>query len=354
MQFLLYGANGYTAGLIIKHASSFGLTPVLAGRSEAKVKAIADANGLTYRVADLQDAAALDAMLQGMQVVLHCAGPFSKTAKPMQVACLRNKVHYLDITGEIEVFEQGMTQHEQALQAGIMIMSGVGFDVVPTDCMALHLKQRLPDATLLQLAFSNIGGKLSHGTALTMAEGMGRSNLIRKDGQITAVPSGRLTLDVPFSDKKPFTCMAIPWGDVSTAYRTTGIPNIITYIGLPMKAIRAARLSRYFGWLLQTGIVQRIIKKRIDKQLAGGPDEQMQRTAQTRVWGRVTNAKGETAAARLTGIEGYTMTALTALNITQKVLQGNFKTGYQTPAGAYGADLILEIPGMSRVDLATS
>ena len=107
--FLLYGANGYTAKLILDQATSFGLTPVLAGRSAAKLKLLAEQYSLTYRVADLNDAVALDAMLLDVTVVLHCAGPFSKTAAPMQQVCLRMGVHYLDITGEIDVFEYGMT-----------------------------------------------------------------------------------------------------------------------------------------------------------------------------------------------------------------------------------------------------
>ena len=51
------------------------------------------------------------------------------------------------------------------------------------------------------------------------------------------------------------------------------------------------------------------------------------------------------------GPEGYTITALAALNIAQKILDGNFKTGFQTPAKAYGADLVLEIEGVQRQDI---
>ena len=152
MKFLLYGATGYTAGLVVKHAAKFGITPVLSGRNEQTIKALANFHNLEYRIADLENAVQLDTVLKDFSVVLHCAGPFSKTAKQMQLACLRMGVHYLDITGEIEVFEQGMALNQKALDAKIMLMPGVGFDVVPTDCMALYLKNRLPDATHLQLA----------------------------------------------------------------------------------------------------------------------------------------------------------------------------------------------------------
>src|SRR5919202_492909 len=138
--FLLYGATGYTAQLIREQASEFGLTPILAGRSETKLRPIADKFGLSYRIADLNEPSALDAALADVPVVLHCAGPFSKTAAAMQQACLRTSTHYLDITGEVAVFEQGMALHQQAQQQNVMLMSGVGFDVVPPDCIARYLK----------------------------------------------------------------------------------------------------------------------------------------------------------------------------------------------------------------------
>lgn len=350
MEFLLYGATGYTAGLVIKHAAKFGITPVLSGRNEQTIKALANFHHLEYRIADLDNATHLDAVLKDFTVVLHCAGPFSKTAAQMQLACLRMGVHYLDITGEIEVFEQGIALHQQAIEAKIMIMSGVGFDVVPTDCMALYLKNHLPDATHLQLAFTNINGGISHGTAQTMVESLGKNGYIRENGKLRAVPIAHKTIDVPFDNDRKIHCMAIPWGDISTAFYTTHIPNIETFTGMPKSGVMFARAGNYLGWLLSSSLVQNFIKKRVSKSLVG-PDENTQTNAQTRIRGKATNAKGQSVEARIFGIEGYTLTALTALNITKKVLQGNYKVGYQTPALAYGADLILEIEGIRREDI---
>ena len=350
MKFLLYGATGYTAGLVIKHATKFGITPVLSGRNEQKIKALADIHHLEYCIADLDNTVQLETALKDFQVVLHCAGPFSKTAKQMQLACLRMGVHYLDITGEIEVFEHGMTLHQQALEAKIMLMSGVGFDVVPTDCMALYLKNRLPDATHLQLAFTNINGGISHGTAQTMVESLGNDGFVRENGKLKPVPIAHKTIDVPFDNEHKTHCMAIPWGDISTAFYTTQIPNIETFTGMPKSGVMFARMGNYLGWLLRSNWVQNLLRKRVGKSLIG-PDENTQNNAQTRIWGKATNAKGQSVEARIFGMEGYTLTALTALNITKKVLQGNLKIGYQTPASAYGQDLILEIEGIRREDI---
>ena len=350
MKFLLYGASGYTAGLVIKHASKFGLIPVLAGRNAQKIKAIAEAFNLNYCIADLDKPKELETILKDFKVVLHCAGPFSKTATQMQNACLKTGVHYLDITGEIEVFEAGIKRYKEAIDANIMLMSGVGFDVVPTDCMAQYLKNRLPDATHLQLAFTNIKGGISHGTALTMVENLGQQGFTRKNGQLKAEPIAHKTLDVPFEDGATTHCMSIPWGDIATAYYTTKIPNIETYTGATKALVLGTRMSNAMSWLTSSKIVKGFLQKRLDSSLTG-PSEYTQQNAETRVWGKATNAKGQTVSARIFGIEGYTMTALTALNITKKVLEGNFKPGYQTPAKAYGADLILEIEGMRREDL---
>ena len=346
--FLLYGANGYTARLILEKVAQFGLTPILCGRDEIKLRPLAEHYGVDYRVADLTDAGALDAALQGVPVVLHCAGPFSKTALPMQQACLRNHVHYLDITGEIAVFEQGAALDAEAKQVGVMLMSGVGFDVVPTDCLARYLKDKLPDATHLELAFANDGGAVSHGTAQTAADGLGQGGLVRKNGMLKAVGYAHKVLAVSFLNGQTLPCMSIPWGDVSTAYYTTGILNIETFMAAEPMAIRFARMGNYLGWLLRQKWVQRFVQRQITKHVTG-PDAAKRSHANTQVWGRARNAAGQSVEARLSGPDGYDMTVLASLLITKKVLQGHAKPGFQTPAGLFGADLVLEINGVNRV-----
>lgn len=345
--FLLYGANGYTARLILEKVAQFGLKPILCGRDETKLRSLAAQYGFDYRVADLADAGTLDAALQGVPVVLHCAGPFSKTALPMQQACLRNGVHYLDITGEIAVFEQGAAMDTEAKKQGVMIMSGVGFDVVPTDCIARYLKDKLPDATHLELAFANDGGAVSHGTAQTAADGLGQGGLVRENGKLKAVGYAHNVLPVKFLNGQSLPCMSIPWGDISTAYYTTGIPNIETFMAAEPMAIRFARMGNYLGWLLRQRWVQRFVQQQITKRITG-PDEAKRSRAKTQVWGRARSAAGKTVEARLSGPDGYDMTVLASLLITQKVLQGHARPGFQTPAGLFGADLVLEIEGVQR------
>jgi short subunit dehydrogenase-like uncharacterized protein len=342
-RFLIYGANGYTGELITRFAAERGMNPILAGRNAIAVEELAKKHHLDYRVFSLDEKDRLDTALQEVDVVLHCAGPFSITSRPMVEACLRNKKHYTDITGEIAVFEATARLDEKAKEAGIMLMPGVGFDVVPSDCLAKHLKDRLPSATHLSLAFYGLG-RLSHGTQATMMMNVGSGGAIRKDGKITSVPAAWKTREIDFGEVTK-TGVTIPWGDVATAYYSTGIPNIEVFTIVPPSNLKMMKLSRYLGWLLATRPFQEYLQKQIP---AGGPSDEERAKGKTLLWGEASDLNGNRVEARMQGPEGYTMTALTSLNITQKILDGNFTPGFQTPAKQYGADLVMEIEGVAR------
>lgn len=340
---LIYGSYGYTGELIVELAQQWGLSPTLAGRNEAKVRAQAEATGLPWRVFELADSAKVVEGLDGIKVVLHCAGPFAHTALPMAKACLKTGCHYLDITGEIKVFETMAAMDKAARESGVMLLPGAGFDVVPSDCLAAHLKQKLPTANDLTLAFYGLG-RPSHGTTTTIVENLGEGGCIRKDGRLTPVPAAWKEMDIDFGEMTR-RAMTIPWGDVSTAYYSTGIPNIAVYMAAPKAMRRMAKLSRYIGPILASGPVQRYMKKRI---AVGGPTPDERAKGYSLLWGKVTDEEGQEAEARLKTPDGYTLTALTSVYIAQKVLGGEAPTGFQTPSKAYGADLICELEGVTR------
>lgn len=346
-QFLLYGANGYTGKLIAKLSATYNLQPILAGRTEAHIKPLADELQLPYRVIDLNDAEKLRMALSEVKLVLHCAGPFTDTARQMIKACLATGVHYLDINGDISVFELLKTYDTAAKEKNIMVMPGVGFDVVPTDCIALQLKNKMPDATYLKLAFASLGGGLSHGTATTMAGKIGEGGAIREEGIILRKPLGQKGRWVDFIEKKIFV-MSIPWGDISTAHFTTGIPNIETYTGMAPKVYRMLKFQWAFNWLLRTAFIRNIIRKKINSKPAG-PSEEQRHNGKSFVWGEVNNATGASIQACISCLDGYTLTAHSSLLITKKILGGSFKAGYQTPAAVYGEELIFELPGTKKL-----
>ena len=170
---------------------------------------------------------------------------------------------------------------------------------------------------------------------------------IRKNGTIQKAPLGQHGRMVDFGRKKQFV-MSIPWGDVSTAHFTTGIPNIETFMGVPKKAFRLLKFQGLFNWLLRTSPVRNLARRKIESRLAG-PTDEMRKKARTLVWGEARNNEGQVVTARFETPDGYTLTAHSSLIITRKILNNDFKPGYQTPASAYGENLLLEIPGIVKI-----
>ena len=346
---LIYGANGYTGRLIVEHVVALGMKPVLAGRNVEEIPSLAQSVGLEWRVVDLSDPNKLDDVLQDMAVVIHCAGPFSRTYLPMAAACIRSNVHYLDITGEIVAFEGLKAMHEKAKKAGVMLMPGVGFDVVPTDSLAAHLKSRMPDATRLTLGFMGLGS-ISHGTATTMVENLHEGSVVRENGRFKRIRMCERvrTLDYGLGHR---LSMAIPWGDVSTAHHTTGIGNIEVYTPIPKGMRYAVRASGYMGWLLGASPTQKILKTLIDHR-PSGPDAETRDKGGSWVFGEVTNDSGEVAISRMITPDGYSLTVSASVAVADRVMRGSFEPGYQTPAGLYGPDMVLELDGVKRFDIS--
>jgi short subunit dehydrogenase-like uncharacterized protein len=345
--FLIYGAPGYTGTLIAREAARRGLRPVLAGRSAEKLAPLADELGLEYRAFPLDSAEAIAAGTQGVRAVLNCAGPFSQTARPMVDVCLAARTHYLDITGEAALLEAQSARDAEARASGVVLLPGAGFDVVPSDCLAAHLKRRLPTATRLVLAFRS-SGRLSRGTALTALEGVGDGGLVRENGVLARVPAAWKTRFVDFGDG-PQKAITIPWGDVATAYHSTGIPDIEVYLAAPWGLRAGARLTRYLGWLLRARWVQAGLRKRV---LAGpaGPTEAERAANRCLFWGEVADEPGRTVTARLQTPDGYDLTVQTALAAVAAVLSGTVSAGYHTPSTAFGPDFVLNFRGVTRTD----
>jgi short subunit dehydrogenase-like uncharacterized protein len=348
---ILYGANGYTGEMAAREARQRGLTPILAGRNRESLARLAGELGFEYRCFSLDDPAKVRAGLRGAQLVLHCAGPFSATVRPMIEACLAERVHYLDITGEIDVFEYAKTQAGRAREAGILVCPGVGFDVVPTDCVAATLKQALPDATHLALGFDS-RSPMSRGSAKTSVEGMATGTRMRRDGRIVSLPLASRVRDIDFGDGVKSAVM-IPWGDVSTAHHTTGIPNIEVYI--PASPGRIAGLRSMDRWrpLLKTQLVQWWLKRRIGRG-APGPAADQRDTTPMHVWGEARNAKGTIRTARLRTANGYSVTVEASLGIVEHLLKNGAPAGYHTPSQIVGADFAGRLRGSTPITLAES
>jgi len=344
MDWMIYGANGYTGEMAAREAVARGLRPVLAGRNAAALEKLGEELGLPVRAFGLDQAAQVAEGLEGIGLVLHCAGPFSATCAPMLEACLAKRVHYLDITGEISVFAHCHAQHSRAQEAGIVVLPGSGFDVVPTDCLAAQLKRELPEARSLVLAFE-AGGGPSPGTAKTSVEGLGQGGRARVGGRMTRVP---LAWKVRYfeRDGEQRLAMTIPWGDVYTAHVSTGIPDIEVYMAVPPATVKRLRRLRLMGPLLGWGPVQRFLKRQVEKRVRG-PSEKTRGKTGCVVWGEATDVDGRVLRRRLRTPNGYELTVTASLGIAQRLLEGERpEGGYYTPSMLMGPDYVLDLPGV--------
>lgn len=344
--FMIYGATGYTGRLLAREAAERGLRPLVSGRNEAKLRELAEPLGLEHVAVSLDDRDALRKALDGVRVVLHAAGPFSATSEPMLDACLETGTSYLDITGEIDVFEACAARDDEARDRGILVMPGVGFDVVPSDCLAAHVKRRLPDATALHLAISGTN-TISRGTAKTAVEAVRHGARVRRDGRIVELKEP-LAREFDFGDGS-HRFLAVAWGDVATAYHSTRIPDVTVYFMATRQLEKMAGLGAVARWLLGTAPMQAYLRRKID-QRPEGPSDKQRAAGRAHLLAVAENEAGESVRSQLLTPEGYTLTYLTGLAIVERVLQGETEPGFRTPSTAFGADFITEIEGCQRKD----
>jgi short subunit dehydrogenase-like uncharacterized protein len=343
MTLLIYGAYGYTGRLIVEEALDRGLDVIAAGRNREKLEKLTaqtDCAGRWFSLSgDVAEA------LEDVTVVLNCAGPFVDTYEPMIEACLETRTHYLDITGEIDVFEAIAERDREAENADICLLPGVGFDVVPTDCLAAHLKQRLPDAETLRLGIDH-PGTVSGGTAATAIGQLGDGGRVRKHGEIVTVPAAWKTQVIDFGAGAR-TATTVPLGDISTAYYTTGIGDIEQYLPVTPSELRALRMLPYAAPLFRVTSVK-LAAQWLARRLARGPNETERAKKRAYIWGEVSNGT-ETAVSRLETPETYAVTVDAATTAAQRVLE-DAPVGFETPAVAFGPDFVCSLDGVARTD----
>lgn len=346
---LLYGATGYTGRLTAETAREGGHRPILAGRDAGALEELSRRLDLDWRAFTLDDPGAIGGALEGVDAVLHMAGPFSGTFAPMLEACLRTRTHYLDITGEVDVIEAIAARGDEARDRGVVLMPAVGFDVVPSDCLAVHVAAAVPEPTNLDLGILAYASSPSPGTSKTMIEGVSSGLPVRRDGEVVELPQGSLSRRFDFG-RGPRHSVALSWGDVATAYHSTGIPNVTVYFAAGRGMRWLARVSRYVGPLGSLQPVQAGLKRLVDIAVQGPGEERRVRGGHVIV-ADVRNGRGDQAVSRLQTPEGYTLTSRTAMEAARRVAAGEVETGFRTPGGAFGPDFILGFDGVSREDV---
>lgn len=337
MTVLIYGAYGYTGELIAREAVDRDLDVLVAGRNGTKTRGIATMLDVEARIFEAEDA--ID-NLDGVDTVLNCAGPFVDTYEPIAEACLESETNYLDITGEFPVFEALAERDRDAEKAEVCLLPGIGFDVVPTDCLAGHLHDRLPGATHLRLGFDALGA-VSGGTVASAIEHASGGGKIRHNGRIEDVPvaSKQRRIDFGRGEKHAVT---VPWGDVSTAYYTTGIENIEVYMPMPSSLGTILRASSPMTRALDITPLKRTVQF-ITQPFFTGPSEQQRRTNRALIWGEATDGE-QTVVSRLRTPEPYSLTVDAAVTAVSRLVAADTQpTGYHTPSSAFGPEFVLEL-----------
>ena len=351
---MLYGANGYTARLIIKELIGAGIKPVLAGRNQVKISTLADKHGFDHSIFALDDPNVIGKNLTDVTVLINAAGPYSQTAKPFIDNCLKSKTHYIDITGEIDVFVYAESKNRDAEEAGIILCPGTGFDVIPTDCLSYLLKEKLPDAIELNICFFSENGRPSIGTAKTSIEGLANGGRIRSNGIIEHVPLAHAVKEIDYG-QGPKMAMSIPWGDVATAYYSTGIPNITVYTPRTQKGIDKIKRQRKWLFIMKLGIVQNFIKNKLDKKIVNGGDSDEKRTqSKMWVWAEVKNDSGQLYSGKFQVANGYDVTGFGAMAIAKYLLEKELAGGYYTPSKLMGPDILDSLPGFSGIEYSNN
>lgn len=347
MRWMIYGASGFSGTLLAEEAVRRGHRPILAGRSASKLAPLAERLKLEYVTFDLKKLDAIAKAISGFDLVFHAAGPFIYTSDPMLRACVLSGVNYVDITGEYSVFENTFAYDEAARRLNLAFISGVGFDVVPSDCLANTVAAKVPDATQLEIAIAGITN-MSAGTAKSGLSLISQGGMVRRNGKSIDYPLGAGAKKFRFPIGE-LPAIPIPWGDLSTAYRSTGIPNITTYMHFPGTLVAAARIGAPILQTLMASASIRGFAEKVMGKIMRGPGEQSRQTRRAYLWARATDAEGTTQQAWLETVEPYRFTAFSGVLCAEKLLV-NRPVGALTPAQAFGADFVLEIEGTRRMD----
>ncbi|MCS6836305.1 MAG: saccharopine dehydrogenase NADP-binding domain-containing protein [Anaerolineae bacterium] len=349
-RWLLYGATGYTGVLVAERAVELGYPPILAGRNADLLKPLAARLGLEYRAFPLDDVNEIARQIADVQIVYHAAGPFIHTSDPMIRACLATRVHYLDITGELAVFENTFRYDDAARKIGIALISGVGFDVIPTESLAYYVAAQVPGAQHLELALRAFGLRVSAGTLKSFMEMLPQGAQVRRQGRLESQPLGAGARRFVFAEgEEPTPALPISWGDLITAYRSTGVPNITVYLASPTLVIALARIGGpAISLALCSGVLRRAAGRLIDA-VARGPSASKRQSDHVVILASASDATGTRKTARLVMPEGYQFTAWVALPVILRTLELR-PVGALTPVMAFGPDFVLEIEGVQRQD----
>jgi short subunit dehydrogenase-like uncharacterized protein len=324
---------------------------VLAGRNKDALSEIGARLNLPTRVVGLDDHTRLSHALRDISCVVHMAGPFAATSEPMLNACLTTRTNYVDVTGEIEVFEGMWSREEEIRRAGITAVPGAGFDVVPSDCLAAYVASRFERPASLIIALRSLQSA-SQGTLRTAIRQVSKPVLCRRAGTIVPLDDRSLRW-VDFGSGEEEPCVPVSWGDVATAFHSTGAGNITVYLRRTALLRAADVLGSMIGPLLRSQVGQRALAALV-RRFPEGPGLAERTGHRSTIWAEATDGSGRSSRACVLTPDAYDFAANSALEISTRISSLPAALGVVTPSQAFGADFVLSLPGCSRVDLPST
>jgi saccharopine dehydrogenase (NAD+, L-lysine-forming) len=337
---LLYGATGFTGRMLAARLARAGIDLMLGGRDPAKLAGVADVVERPFRAFGLDRPAPIEAAVGDVNVVLNAAGPFTETAPAMMDACVRRGVHYLDLAGEWSVFSRAQDLSPAAAAAGVMLMPGVGFTLVASDCLMALAVDRAPGAAFLRVGLSR-PLVMSRGTAVAAGRLFEPWALTRRGGALCASPLGERTHEFDFGFGLT-EAVAVSMPDVVAGQHSTGIGDIEFYC----EAGWVTRLAMRSAALIAPWTERRAWDRVAELASLAWPSDPPAEALESAGFVLVVEATDRwrrKKSVRMRTMDGYSVTAFTAPEIVRRVLSGAVAPGFQTPAGLYGGELILDL-----------
>ena len=325
---MIYGAAGYTGRMASTNAKAHGLDFVIAGRpqDEDRLAALAADLGVDYRLFAVDDQGGARRALKDIGVLLNCAGPFMRTAEPLMRACIAAGVHYLDIAAELDSYRLAETLDAEAEAAGVMLLPGSGGSVAMLGSLASHAAKRVAAPRKLSIAL-HVAGGFSRGSAVSASENLTTETLHRVGGTLVArSPEEVRTFDF---GSGPATSFPVTLPDLITIWRATGIADIETFVHVTEGAFPEGDLAA----------------------MPDGPTLEQREANRYHAAVEVVGEDGTVARSVLDTVNGYTFTTIAAAEAARRVLGGEVRAGFQTPAGLFGDGFAETIADTSIVDL---
>lgn len=323
---LIYGAAGYTGTIIAARAKELNIDFEIAGRERYKTQKLAEELAVDYHIFNVDSEYAWEKALQDKTVLINAAGPFKFTAEQAMRACLKAGVHYLDISAELDTYRLAQSLDKEAREAGIQLISGAGL-FVSYDALVVHLSKLVAEPEYLKVGFRHYGG-FSRGSVLSSKNIADLGILIRRNGEI---------INNPYPQSKLFRfgqeeveCLPTPLGGIILSYKSTGIPNIEEFFSLKLPATELPDLTA--------------------ESLPDGPTKEERAAGRNGISAELTGKDGKVVKAYVDAPSGYDLTPLSVIAVAHRILNGDFKVGYQSPGSAYGEDIINDIPDTYLID----